>query len=633
MTSRAAGLSIFLFGLFSLLILQFYKIQILEGKQWEQRANAQHRFSLTMPCRRGIIYGAPIYGKPKPLVLDVAKYHIYIDPLSIPPAHRNAIATELCELIDASYDPIRSQFDKPSRSRRIALWVARDRMVQIEGWWKSFAKKHRLPPNAVFFVQDYKRCYPYKGLLGQVLHTVRENHEPTGGLELTFNKYLKGESGKRILMRTPRNSLEADQVIKAPENGADIFLTVDPTLQAIAEQEIAKAVQTVHAKSGWAVMMEPKTGEIIALAQYPFFKPQRYQKYYNNKALTEHTKVKALTDCFEPGSVMKPLTVSLALLANQELIARGEAPLFTPDEKIRSDDGLVPGTRHRIRDVTSHRFLNMQLAILKSSNVYMGKLTERICERLGPKWYRDQLANIYGFGTKTGIELPSEANGMLPNPNSPSQWSKLTPYTLAIGYNMLSTSLQIAKAFAIIANGGFDVAPHIVKKIAHDHSLLYEFPKQEPIRKLPQGISEELITALKYVTKPGGSSTRADIKGYTEAGKSGTSEKIVDGAYSKKIHFSSFVGFAPAHDARFVLFIGIDEPEYRYIPGYGKTHYGGKCAAPVFREIAKRSLAYLGVTPDDPHGYPKLDPRYHPEKADSLMEVKALKELYQEWND
>ncbi|MCB1108845.1 MAG: penicillin-binding protein 2 [Chlamydiia bacterium] len=630
---RLTGIATFLFALFTLLILQFYKIQVIEGDKWQQKAEKQHQFSLSMPGKRGVFYSNPIAASPKPLVIDVSKYHIYIDPGSIPEEQREAIALSLTDMVDGDYTFVRAQFDKRSRSRRIATWVSRDRMVQIEGWWKTFSRQNKLPTNAVFYVQDWKRSYPYGSLLGQVLHTVRENHEPTGGVESYFNRYLQGASGKRVLMRSPRHSLEADKVVSLPVDGADVYLTIDPTLQAIAEQEIAKAAQRVHAKAGWAVMMDPQTGEILALAQYPFFEPKHYAQFYNHPELTEHTKVKAITDCFEPGSTIKPITVALALLANEELRKRGEKPLFSPDEKIRSDDGLIPGTHHRIRDVSNHRFLNMELAILKSSNVYMGKLAERICTRLGPKWYADQLKNIFGFGFKTNIELPAEAKGLIPNPNNSSQWSKPTPYTLSIGYNMLATSLQMTRAFAIIANGGYDVKPTILRQIKRGGSVLVDNAPKRLERKLPAGISEQLISALKYVTKPGGSGTRADIRGYTEAGKSGTSEKIIDGKYDKKIHFSSFIGFAPANDARFVLFIGIDEPEYRFIPGYGKTHFGGKCAAPAFREIAKRSLAYLGVAPDDPHGYPVGDPRYNPDKADSLIEAKALKELYDEWNN
>lgn len=623
--NRLSAISAFLFLLFTLLILQFYKIQIIDGEKWVAKASCQHQFKVNIPAKRGVFYATPAIidhpTPPKALVIDVAKFHIYIDPEVMPKHLADTIAAELSDRVDGSFAQIREQFDKQARSRRIAKWIGRDRKTEIEGWWRSFARAHKIPSNAVFFVQDWQRSYPCGSLMGQLLHTVRENKAPTGGLELFFDGALAGKSGERILMRSPRHALEADQTITQPVHGQDIFLTIDPTLQAIAEEEIAKGVDRVHANSGWAIMMDPHNGHILALAQYPFFDPSKYSEYFNSIDRIEDTKVRAITDCYEPGSTLKPMTVVIALLANEELMRRGEKPLFSPDEKIRSDDGRVPGTSHTIRDVTTHKYLNMELAIIKSSNVYLGKLTQRICERLGENWYRDQLENIFGFSHKTGIELPSESRGMLPRPGRPKEWSKPTPYVLAIGYNLLVNSLQMTRAFAMIANGGLAVKPTLIR----DTKPVLE-------RKFSQKISDQIIDALKLVTKPGGSSTRADVRGYTEAGKSGSAEKIIDGSYSKKIHYSSFVGFAPAHHARFVLFIGIDEPEYRYIPGYGKTHYGGKCAAPVFRNIATRALHYLGVPPDDPYGYPIGDPRYNPEKADSLDKMRALRGLYDEWN-
>ena len=640
MNLRGAGLATFIFALFSLLILQFYKIQVIEGDKWEKKAFAQHRVVVSMPARRGLFFGTSAQRPDsfKPLVVDVPKYHVYIDPDNIPVDVKSLMASGVNAFLEKDTQFIAEQFAKKSRSRRIASWVSRDQMVEIEGWWKGFAKQNKLASNALFFIQDWQRSYPYGSLLGQVLHTVRESKEPTGGLELMYNRILEGRDGKRILMRSPRHSLEIDQVAKEPRDGADVYLTIDPTCQAICEQEIAKAAQKVNAKGGWAIMLDPKSGEILALAQYPFFEPKYFSRYYNDSELTEHTKVKAIADCFEPGSTMKPITIAIALLANEELAKRGEKPLFDPEEKIRCDNGRVPGTIHTIRDVSSHKFLNMKLALLKSSNVYMGKLTERIVNRLGEDWYRDQLTHVFGFGSKTNIELPSEGIGMLPTPGKTYaggqlQWSKPTPYTLAIGYNMLATSMQMARAYAIIANGGHDVHPTLIKRICHKDKELYQIDDRPTTkRKLPLALTSQLIDAMKLVTKPGGSGARADVAGYTEAGKSGTSEKIVDGGYSKKIHFASFLGFAPAKDARFVLFIGIDEPEYKFIPGYGKTHYGGKCAAPVFREIARRTLNYLGVPSDDPHGYPVGDPRYNPEKADSIAEVRELKSLYESWN-
>ena len=196
----------------------------------------------------------------------------------------------------------------------------------------------------------------------------------------------------------------------------------------------------------------------------------------------------------------------------------------------------------------------------------------------------------------------------------------------------------MVRAYAILSNGGYAVQPHIIRKIIKTlpdgaKKILVDntgYRASEQI--LSRSITEPIVRGMKFVTKEGGTSKRADIMGYTEAGKSGSSEKIIDGVYSKDHHISSFLGFAPAENPRFVLLVSIDDPEKKFIPGVGRQQLGGVCAAPVFREIASRSLQYLGVDPDDPYGYPPGDPRRDSKRADWTNEVQALRELYEKWN-
>jgi len=282
------------------------------------------------------------------------------------------------------------------------------------------------------------------------------------------------------------------------------------------------------------------------------------------------------------------------------------------------------------------------MAVQKSSDVYMARMVQRIIERLGAEWYRESLQE-FGLGVKTGIELPSESIGMLPKPgkkygSGAFQWSAPTPYSLSYGYNLLVNSFQMLRSYGILANGGFDVKPTLVRKIVKKNLDGTETVLQDNTNQISQkrildaDIVKEVVKAMHFATKPGGTAPKADIYGYTEVGKTGTAEKIIGGKYSKNTHFCSFIGFAPAKNPEFVLLIAIDEPEAKYIPGVGKNHMGGECAAPIFREIGSRTLQYLGVEPDDPHGYPVGDPRRDEEKADWIKEVRALKSLYQEWN-
>lgn len=651
-----------IFLLFSILILRFFQLQIIEGEKWEKMAQTQHQLLITEPCKRGVFYSNTALKKGHPenlqtFVIDILKFHLYADPKSIPSCHRREITdkiADICLLNKVEAEKLQEHLKLNTRSRKLAMWLSQKQKNTLQEWWFVFAKTHKIARNALFFIQDYQRSYPFGKLLGQVLHTVRQEKDqksqktiPTGGLELFFNAILQGKEGKRYILRSPRHSLETAEVIAEPENGADIHLTINHHLQALAEEEIYKAVKLANAKSGWAVLMEPHTGEIWALAQYPWFDPRDCQKYFNDRNLIEHTKVKAITDPFEPGSTMKPLTIALALRANLELQKQGKPALFTPEEKIKVIGKTFPGRRKKpIRDVRSHSYLNMYMALQKSSNIYMALLVERIITELGEKWYRDALQNIFGFGLKTGIELPSESAGFLPVPgkkskNGKTYWSVPTPYSMAFGHNITANSLQMLRAYAILANGGKDVKPTLVRKITRkkkegSEEVLFDNTTQERVKGFPRLLEQEIIDyvlkALKYVTKPGGSAAKADIYGYTEVGKSATSEKIVDGVYSKKNHISSFIGFAPISFPRFVLLVVIDEPEYKYIPGLGRNQHGGSCAAPAFREIGLRTLEYLGIPPDDPHGYSPQDPRYDKEKGDWLKESRALLELYKKWN-
>lgn len=652
---RLVGVAVFLAFLFCSLVVRFYQIQIIENEKWTQAALSQHQYVSTEPFMRGSFYSNTSIKKghpeaEQPFVIDVPKFHLFIDPDSIPPAAKQGMAVELSRLLKRPVEQISDQFEKKSRSRKIAGWLDRKNREEIEAWWKPYAAQKKIVKNALFFTSDYKRSYPFGSMLGTVLHTVQEEKDPqtgqpipTGGLELLYHPYLKGKPGKRLIVRTPRHPIDAGTVLEAPENGADVYLTINHYLQAITETELAKGVRDSNAKGGWAVMLDPYNGEILALAQTPSFDPAHYTKYFNDPKLAELTHVKAVTDCFEPGSIFKPLTMAICMKANEELVKRGQKPIFSPQEKVATANGNFPGRTIPLKDGRVHSFLNLELAIQKSSNVYMARVVQRLVDTLGVEWYRNVLTQTFGFGQKTNVELPAESSGLVPtpgkvHPNGKLEWSLGTPYTLAIGYNILVNSLQLVRAYAILANGGFTVQPHLVRKVVktlpdgEQKTIVDNTHYRATQQILSRQITETIIRAMKYATKEGGTSKRADVYGYTEAGKSGTAEKIVNGQYSKQQNISSFVGIAPAKNPRFVLLVSIDEPEIKYIPGVGKRQLGGASAGPVFREIATKALQYLGVAPDDPYGYPYGDPRRDPKRADWFKEVAALKELYEQWN-
>lgn len=654
-------MALFLLLIFSLLIVQFFRIQIVQHERWVKEANAQHTAVILEPFKRGLFYSntdikSSHPSSPQALVVDVPKFHLFVDPQNIPKQFHEIIIRELTIFLHLNEEEKNfalEQLIKNSRSRKVYSWIASDVKDQIFHWWLGFAKSNKLARNALFFVQDYQRNYPYGKFLGQVLHTVREQREeetlqaiPTGGLELMLNEALQGKPGKRLFFRSPRHAMDMGKIIKAPEDGADIYLTVNHVLQAIAEEEIEKHVLQAEAKRGWAIMMDPFTGEILALAQYPFFYPKEYRQFFNDKDRLEDTKVRAITDPYEPGSTMKPITMAICMLANEELKKRGESLLFDPNAKCETLPCFFPGRLKPIKDLRNHRFLNMDMAIQKSSNVYMAKMVQKVIERLGVDWYRNTLQDVFGFGIKTGIELPAESPGLLPtpgklHPNGTLEWSLPTPYCIAMGHNILVNSMQMLRCFGIIINGGYEVKPTLIKKIIkrfpdNNKKVLFDLEEHKKHRKpkqlLSEKISKRLIQSMKYVTKPGGVAPKGDIFGYSDGGKTSTSEKIVNGKYSKEDHISTFIGFAPADHPRLLLMVVIDEPACKFIPGIGKNQMGGNCAAPCFRSIGLKALQFLGIEPDDPFGYPFGDPRRN-SQGDWLKEAEILRKLYCEWNE
>lgn len=657
---RLVHVACFVFLLFCSLIVQFYRVQITQGEKWVRFAQNQHQYVVIEPFIRGSFFSNTSVKKghpeePQPFVMDVSKFHLFIDPDSIPKNLKSVIHDQFAKYFcwnQKQKAKLKKDFFRKSRSRKIVEWLDPEQRDEIRSWWLKFAKKYKIPRNAIYFVQDYKRSYPYGSLLGQVLHTVQDLKDPktsqnlpTGGLELKFHDYLKGRQGKRLILRSPKHHLDAGKVIEEAQNGADVYLTINHYLQAIAEDELEKGVKAAQGRGGWCIMMDPYTGEVLALAQYPRFDPRDYRKYYNNPELLEHTRAKAITDSFEPGSIFKPLMMTICLRGNLELEQMGAGRLFDPEEKVPCSNGCLPGRKAKpIIDGRVHKYLNMDMAIQKSSNIYVSLMAKRVSDILGDQWLRNALIQMYGFGKKTFIEIPGEHPGIVPtpgkmHPNGRPEWSTPTPYAIACGHNILVTQVQMAQAYCAIANGGKKIKPTICKQIVRkspngEKEVLYDMRDHQPKPKqilLPEDVCR-IRRSMKYVTRFGGTSRRGHIPGYTQIGKSGTSEKIIDGKYSQKKYISSFAGIVPADNPRFVLIVSIDEPVKKYIPNVGMNHLGGVCASPVFKNLAKQALQYLGVEPDDPHGFSVTDPRYNPEKADWVAENSELKKLYEEWN-
>jgi len=636
------------------IVTQLFRQQILQHAIWTKRAKQQHEVIVQEPAPRGRFFANTQVLRTHtpyraPLVHDLTRFHLWADPRSIPEELRHAVVEQLHSCTQVPQSELLQEIMRPSRHRRLASWLDQEQRNAIREWWIGFARLHKLPRNALHFVQDYQRVHPYGALAGAVLHTIRDFKDeatqqglPTGGLELTLNHYLNGVPGKKLFRRSPLHMLDEGQVIEPAIPGADIELTINPIVQSIAENALKDGCNRASAKAGWAIVMQVDSGEILALAQYPGFNPDSYAEYFNNQELTEHTKVHAIVDVNEPGSVMKPITAAIALQANVELCAKAQPPIFLPEEKIKTLPRSFAGRNKRLADLGLYKYLNLDMAIQKSSNVYFATLAERIVQHMGAKWYFQSLANL-GFGKVTSVDLVGEVAGIVPNPaisgSRVGAWSGSTPYSLAMGHGLTCTSLQLIQAYNCIANNGLFVKPALVRRVwRHSGSKeielfsLADHRRRTPLKRiLDSEVAARVMQAMRFSCTATGGGKRARLQGYTCAGKSGTAEKVVGGRYDKNSNFASFIGIAPAKKPYLVVFVGLDEPAPIYVDGV-KNSLGGVCAAPVFQEIMQQSLKYLGIPPDDPHTLPQGDTERAVgpyEWEQQVSELNQLRELWQ----
>ena len=633
---------------FCLVAARFYKLQINEHRLWKKRADSQQLLRIDLGAKRGTIFGSLTQDGDHsfvPLVQDTAAHHLYVDAKAIPDVYKKPLAMFLSLHLSRSSDEIMLELEKNSRFRKLEWNLSLEQKQQIQREFKKFIKKKNIPKNALFFLSGFKRVYPMGSLAGSLLQTLGTQEGSrgperiaTGGLEKKLESFLKGTSGQLACYRTPKGRLDGRKIIRRPQAGADVYLSINPLIQAVCETQLKEACLKAKAKGGWVIVMDPEHGDILAFAQEPSLDLLDPSSLINDPQKVSYLNLKALTDPFEPGSIMKPITMLVCLKANRILKEQGKAPCFNPEEKIACLDGRFPGRKNPIKDVHAYSYLNMNMALQKSSNIYMARAIQKVQSALGDEFYSNELKNTFSFGHRTKIGLGSESGGFVPTPFKKTsrgllEWSMPTPFSLSMGYNLLATSMQMTKVFAMIANGGYEIEPNIIKKIvkrkegAPDEVIFDDTMQQKhKVQKIHPDDCQKVKYAMQFAVNKGGTAFRAKIPGYTACGKTATTEKLTGGSYSKDRHISTFVGFAPMDKPRFVCLIVIDEPGKFYIEGVGKNQYGGVCAAPSFSVIGQKTLEILGVEPDDPGSL--IDPM----QSRTYSDVKACQELFNQWN-
>jgi cell division protein FtsI/penicillin-binding protein 2 len=390
-------------------------------------------------------------------------------------------------------------------------------------------------------------------------------------VELYYNEQLKGTAGYMVMQRDARGRRRPDIDLPQapPEHGDALMLTIDINVQGIVEDELRKGVETAGAESGTAIALDPRTGEVLAIASYPSYDPNDVKN-----AEQSTIRVRAITDTYEPGSTMKLVTAAAAL----------EEKAITPEDSINTEGGIYQLGQHPIRDEHPAAAMTFRQALEESSNIAFAKIAAGLPAPRFYKYVRD-----FGFGIISGIDLPGEARGDVKKPN---EFSKGTQEFMAFGYQLAVTPLQLACAYAAIANGGVMMKPHLLRRrVNRDGEITQEVEAQEIRRVVSQETADTLRDLLVGVVEQG-TGEQARIAGLKIAGKTGTSQQLAGGAYSKEKYNASFVGFFPAEDPKVTLLVLLDSPKNGY--------YGGQVAAPIFREIARRIVNAMleGSDPD-----------------------------------
>lgn len=543
--------SIFIFA-FVVLILRAYQLQVKEGRYLKKKAQRDYIHTRLILSKRGTIFDR----KGKPLAISVESKSIYARPYLIEDKRKTAHI--LAKVIGESWHKI---FKRVSKNAQF-VWIKR----KVPDSWAKKIMKMKI--KGIGIISDTRRYYPGRELAAHVIGFAGVDNQGLEGIERKYDSLLRGH---KIKLLEIKDALRRPFIIKDffYGNSKDIFLTIDREIQFKVQEELRKAVKKTQAKSAQCIVMNPYTGEILAVAVIPEFNPNMFNKYKPS-----YWRNRAITDCYEPGSVIKPFLLAAAL----------EERVVTPETILFCENGSYKIKNHVIHDTHKYGALSVAEIIMVSSNI--GAI--KIGQKLGYHKFCEYLKR-FGFGEKTGLDLIGERKGYIKNLKDDRPVDQAT---LFFGQGLSITSIQLATAMSAIANGGLLVRPYIVKEITDKKGnvLMKRHPKI--IRRvISKETSEKVKHIMELVVSKNGTAPEAALDGFNVAGKTGTAQKIDPDTkrYSTTRYISTFVGFVPVNKPRLLILVMIDEPKGIY--------YGGVVAAPVFKKIAQWTLTYLGIWP------------------------------------
>ena len=572
----------------TLVVIRAFHVQIATGDQLREMAEDQHVRHLRISPRRGAIYDR--HGAELAVSADVDS--VYANPRRLKAMEQDptVVARRVAKILDVDAKQLATRL----AADRYFVWIER-RVTPNEA---TLIRELDIP--GLELTTEARRYYPNRHLAAHLLGFADIDGRGIEGIELAFEDQLRGTDRRVEAIRDRRghvvfaDKMEDDRSIQ----GQSVVLTIDKAIQHIAERELALGVRTFEARGGSVVVMDPSSGEILALANYPPFNPNEPSKHP-----TAHRRNRALVDRFEPGSTVKPFTMAAALAAGA----------VKPNQSINCENGVTRMGGRLLHDAHPYEWLTPTQILAYSSNIG----TAKIALDLGKKeLYRG--FRRFGFGEPTGLGVPGETAGILRHYR---RWYEIDTVAVSFGQGMSVTNVQLATAMSAIANGGRLMQPMLVRRMSDGHGATIEENKPRVRRQVvPRRVAKLVGQMLTAVTEPGGTAMEAAVDGYIVAGKTGTAQKAdyIHGGYAKDKWLASFIGFAPADRPSVVISVVIDEPVI--------AHYGGTVAGPVFRRIAEVTLRHMGIAPEGRQAVlaKKKEQQIAPVELDPAAEDEAL---------
>ena len=556
---RVAIVMMIILVIVTVVMVRLAAIQLFDSEGLKGYAGSQGMRSEEILPERGHILDR----NGKVLANNVIEYNIgarYIDLLE----PENCYAA-LAKAFDKTPEYYRSKFKKESSFYMIETQVRPEIVAELQ----SNKACHGLS-----YDKKMSRIYPYGEAAGQLIGFLSGDGTAQTGLEKYYDKHLKGEKGFQMIQRDKRGEIITLQnsSTKKAIPGGNIKLTIDVEYQVILEEELAKAVTKSSGKSGMAVIMDPKTGEVLAMANYPAFNPNKVRT-----SSDESRRNKVIADQFEPGSIYKFMPLAAAFENN----------ILSPSSQVFCENGKWKVHDRVIGDTHPHEWLSVEEVLIYSSNIGAGKIAEQV----GNQTLYD-LSRKFGFGEPTAVGLWGETSGVL---RTPDKWSSVGHTQISMGQGLTVSLMQMMAAYSAIANDGTLLKPFLVSETYNEKGKIKEKFDKSPVRQAISAQTAQTLRGIMEEVVKEGTAKRAFIKGYHVAGKTGTAQKAEEGKYSDRRYYASFIGFFPSDDPELVCGVVIDEPAMG-------MHHGGTCAAPAVKETFIRLIN----TPDFFKNYPAI---------------------------